>query len=180
MLISKSQCTVEKLHKQIHSGKKQHKAAAPSIFVCVLFIFTFILGKPARYTSCFASGPLHISSSHLRTTHISSQPWDSDTQPSNHNLKSVTSPSSTQQRDDSLDQVYPVVDGGPVEKGYIFFVWLPNVEARLHQLPAALEDAVPEERGQSQIHVQTQINTGLKVRQATSIITFENNVNEVI
>ncbi len=46
---------------------------------------------------------------------------------------------------DSLDQVYPVVDGGPVEECYVFFVWLPNIEARLHQLPAALEDAVPEE-----------------------------------
>lgn len=64
MLISKSQCPVEKYI----VAKKQHKAAAPSIFVCVLFIFTFILGKPARYTSCFASGLLHISSSHLRTT----------------------------------------------------------------------------------------------------------------
>lgn len=47
---------------------------------------------------------------------------------------------------DSLDQVYPVVDGGPVEECYVFFVWLPNIEARLHQLPAALEDAVPEEK----------------------------------
>lgn len=42
-----------------------------------------------------------------------------------------------------LHQVYPVVDGGPVEKRYVFFVWLPNVKARLHQLSAALEDAVP-------------------------------------
>lgn len=44
---------------------------------------------------------------------------------------------------DSLDQVYPVVDGGPVEERYVFFVWLPNIEARLHQVSAALEDAVP-------------------------------------
>ena len=65
-------------------------------------------------------------------------------------------------RGDSLDQVYPVVDAGPVEECYVFFVWLPNIEARLHQLPAALEDAVPEERGgeslksvHTQIHVQT-------------------------
>lgn len=46
---------------------------------------------------------------------------------------------------DSLDQVYPVVDGGPVEERYVFFVWLPNIEARLHQISAALEDAVPED-----------------------------------
>lgn len=48
----------------------------------------------------------------------------------------------------SLDQVYPVVDGGPVEECYVFFVWLPNVEARLHQLSAALKDAVPGDEGQ--------------------------------
>lgn len=47
---------------------------------------------------------------------------------------------------DSLDQVYPVVDSGPVEEGYVFFVWLPNIEARLHQLSAALEDTVPEDK----------------------------------
>lgn len=46
---------------------------------------------------------------------------------------------------DLLDQVYPVVDRSPVEERYVFFVWLPNIKARLHQLPAALEDAVPEE-----------------------------------
>lgn len=43
----------------------------------------------------------------------------------------------------SLDQVYPVVDGGPVEERYVFLVWLPNIEARLHQLSAALEDTIP-------------------------------------
>lgn len=43
----------------------------------------------------------------------------------------------------SLDQVYPVVDGGPVEERYVFLVWLSNVKARLHQLSAALKDAIP-------------------------------------
>ena len=59
----------------------------------------------------------------------------------------------------SLDQVYPIVDGGPVEERYVFFVWLPNVEARLHQLPAALEDSVPAAEGKEHLK-QTQINTG--------------------
>lgn len=45
--------------------------------------------------------------------------------------------------DDSLDQVYPVVDGGPVEERHVLLVGLPDVEARLHQLPAALDDSVP-------------------------------------
>lgn len=44
---------------------------------------------------------------------------------------------------DSLDQVYPVVDGSPVEERYVFLVWLPDVEACLHQLSAAFEDAIP-------------------------------------
>lgn len=34
-----------------------------------------------------------------------------------------------------------------MEECYVFFVWLPNIEARLHQLPTALEDAVPGEEG---------------------------------
>lgn len=59
---------------------------------------------------------------------------------------------------DSLDQIYPVVDGGPVEECYVFFVWLPNIEARLHQLPAALEDAVPEEEGRRGINVSSHTN----------------------
>lgn len=46
---------------------------------------------------------------------------------------------------DSLDQVYPVVDGSPVEKRYIFLVWLSNIKTSLHQLPAALEDSIPEQ-----------------------------------
>lgn len=45
--------------------------------------------------------------------------------------------------EDSLDQIYPVVDGGPVEERYVFLIWLSNVKTRLHQLPATLEDAVP-------------------------------------
>lgn len=48
--------------------------------------------------------------------------------------------------DDLLDQVYPVVDGGPVEECHVLLVRLPDVEARLHQLPAALEDSVPGKR----------------------------------
>lgn len=48
--------------------------------------------------------------------------------------------------DDSLDQVYPVVDGGPVEERHVLLVGLPDVEACLHQLPAALEDSVPANR----------------------------------
>lgn len=33
-----------------------------------------------------------------------------------------------------------------MEERYIFFVWLPNIEARLHQVSAALEDAIPKEK----------------------------------
>lgn len=54
----------------------------------------------------------------------------------------------------SLDQVYPVVDGGPVKERYVFFVWLPNIETCLHQLPAALEDAVPKAEGGGLKYVQ--------------------------
>lgn len=54
----------------------------------------------------------------------------------------------------SLDQVYPVVDGGPVQERYVFFVWLPNIETCLHQLPAALEDAVPKAEGGGLKYVQ--------------------------
>lgn len=48
--------------------------------------------------------------------------------------------------DDLLDQVYPVVDSGPVEERHILLVRLPDVEARLNQLPAALKDSISEKR----------------------------------
>lgn len=49
-----------------------------------------------------------------------------------------------------------------MEECYVFFVWLPNIEARLHQLPAALEDAVPErerERDRRGIKVSSHTKT---------------------
>ena len=47
-------------------------------------------------------------------------------------------------RRDSLDQVYPVVDGRPVQKCDVLFVRLTHIVARLNQLSASLEDPVPE------------------------------------
>lgn len=60
---------------------------------------------------------------------------------------------------DSLDQVYPVVDGGPVEECNVFFVWLPNIETRLYQLSAALEDAVPGDEWRRGVKVSSHTNT---------------------
>lgn len=41
-----------------------------------------------------------------------------------------------------------------MKERYVFFVWLPNIETCLHQLPAALEDAVPKAEGGGLKYVQ--------------------------
>lgn len=42
-----------------------------------------------------------------------------------------------------LDQVWAVVDGGPVQESDVLFVWLPDIISCLHQLLTALEDTEP-------------------------------------
>lgn len=132
------------------------------IYFCQCIIYLNLYLWQAGWAQFFLQWP---AASYFKVTpgdwpahlHISKQSWDSA-----YTLRRsllLPTPALYKTCLDSLDQVYPVVDGGPVEECNVFFVWLPNIETRLYQLSAALEDAVPGDEWRRGVKVSSHTNT---------------------